>query len=57
VTQENERELRKLAQQLRVAIREHLGMAKSSLGAKRKALLDRDPESQEQARLPQPSLG
>ena len=39
---ETEMEVRKLARELRVAIRQHVGMAKSSLGAKRNAIVERD---------------
>jgi hypothetical protein len=39
---ETEAELRKLARQLRVAVGEHVEIAKSSLRAKKKAILDRD---------------
>jgi hypothetical protein len=41
---ESEAELRVLARQLRMAIRQHVKMAKSSLGAQKSAIVDRDPE-------------
>jgi hypothetical protein len=41
---ENEAELRKLSQELRVAINDHLRLAKSSLEAKGAAIKNRDPE-------------
>jgi hypothetical protein len=41
---ETETELRKLARQLRVAVSEHLETAKSSLRAKKKAIIERDPD-------------
>lgn len=41
-TPENEAELRTLARELRVAIKEHVRMAKSDLKAKRSAIADRD---------------
>jgi hypothetical protein len=42
ISSENEAELRKLARQLRVAVKEHLETARSSLRAKRKAIIERD---------------
>ena len=42
-TARGEQELRKLAHELRIAIGEHLTMAKSSLGTKQSAILVRDP--------------
>lgn len=39
---EAEAELRKLAEELRIAISRHTGLAKSSLQAKKAAILDRD---------------
>jgi len=42
---ESESELRTLAQQLRLAIRQHVRMAKSSLEVKKSAIEDRDPDS------------
>lgn len=44
ISQEAESELRKLAVELRAAIEEHVKMAKSSLGAKKSALLKRNKE-------------
>jgi hypothetical protein len=41
---ESEAELRKLARQLRFAVSEHLETAKSSLSAKKKAIIERDPD-------------
>jgi hypothetical protein len=41
---ETEAKLRKLARELRAAIREHVGMAKSSLRAKKAAIMERDPD-------------
>ena len=41
---EAEAELRKLARQLRVAIRQHVRMAKANLGAKKSAIIQRDPD-------------
>jgi hypothetical protein len=41
---EIEKELRELARELRVAIREHVRTAKSSLSAKQSAILARDPD-------------
>jgi hypothetical protein len=41
---ETEAELRKLARQLRAAIREHVDTAKVSLDVKKKAILERDPD-------------
>jgi hypothetical protein len=46
-TPEAEAELRKLAQDLRVAIRQHLGLAKRSLSAKKAAIRENDPDSEE----------
>jgi hypothetical protein len=46
-TPEAEGELRKLAQDLRVAIRQHVGMAKRSLRAKKAAIRENDPDSEE----------
>jgi hypothetical protein len=42
---EAEADLRKLARELRVAIRKHVRMATSSLGTKKSAIDERDPES------------
>jgi hypothetical protein len=42
---ETETELRRLARELRVAIRQHVRMAKSSLSAKKSAIIRRDPKS------------
>jgi hypothetical protein len=44
---EAEAELRKLAQDLRAAIRQHLGLAKRSLSAKKAAIKENDPDSEE----------
>ena len=41
---ESEAELRKLAQSLRGAIKDHVRKAKSSLTAKRSAIVKRDPD-------------
>jgi hypothetical protein len=41
---ESEAELRTLARHLRRAIRQHVRMAKSSLGTKKLAIIDRDPD-------------
>jgi hypothetical protein len=41
---ETEAELRKLARRLRLAIRQHVRMAKSSLSAKKSAILDCAPK-------------
>jgi hypothetical protein len=46
-SEDGEEELRKLARHLRVAIRQHVRMAKSSLGAKKSALVGRDPDHPE----------
>jgi hypothetical protein len=43
---EAEAELRKLARELRLVIRQHVGMAKSSLGAKKAAIDQHDPEAE-----------
>lgn len=43
-SQETEDELRRLAGELRIAIRLHLEMAKSSLSAKKTAIDERDSE-------------
>lgn len=40
---EAETELRKLARELRVAIKDHVSMARSSLGAKKSAINQHDP--------------
>ncbi len=45
---EAEAELRKLARQLRIAIRRHVGMARSSLNAKKAAILDCVPREADQ---------
>jgi hypothetical protein len=42
LSEKGEAELRVLARQLRMAIRQHVRMAKSSLEVKRSALMDRD---------------
>jgi hypothetical protein len=44
ISRDAEEELRRLAVELRAAIDEHVQMAKSSLGAKKSALLKRDEE-------------
>jgi hypothetical protein len=44
-TPQGEAELRKLAQELRVAIKHHVRMAKSSLSAKQSAINKRDPDT------------
>jgi hypothetical protein len=41
---EAEAELRKLAHQLRLAIRQHVRLAKRSLNAKKSAIIDRNPK-------------
>ena len=41
---ESEAELRKLARTLRLAIRQHVRMARSSLNAKKSAIIDCDPK-------------
>jgi len=41
---EGEAELRRLARELRVAIRKHVMMARSSLQARKSAMVERDPE-------------
>ena len=46
---ETETELRKLARELRLAIQQHVGMAKSSLSTKRTAIIERDPDQAEEA--------
>lgn len=43
-TPESEVQLRRLARELRSSIRKHVGMAKSSLSAKRAAIAKRDPD-------------
>lgn len=43
LTPEVELELRTLAKHLRIAIKDHVRAAKSSLGAKKSALIERDP--------------
>jgi hypothetical protein len=43
---QTEAELRKLARQLRSAIREHVDAAKFSLDVRKKAILERDPDHQ-----------
>jgi hypothetical protein len=43
-TPEAEADLRKLARKLRIAIRQHVQMAKDSLGAKKAAIVERDPD-------------
>jgi hypothetical protein len=43
---EAEAELRRLARDLRSAIRQHVQMAKSSLGAKKAAINDYDPDGE-----------
>jgi len=43
---EAEADLRKLARELRIAIRRHVRMAKGSLGAKKVAIMERDPDLQ-----------
>jgi hypothetical protein len=40
---EAEADLRKLARELRIAIRKHVRMAKGSLGTKKAAIVRRDP--------------
>jgi len=45
LTTDVEAELRTLAQELRLAINDHVRAAKSSLGAKKSALIERDPEN------------
>jgi len=45
-TPESEAELRKLARELRVTIRKHVRMAKSSLSAKGAAIAQRDPHEE-----------
>jgi hypothetical protein len=42
---EAETELRKLARELRIAIKQHVQMAKSSLGTKGAAINELDPEA------------
>ena len=44
ISDETEAELKALARELRLAIRQHLRMAKSSLSAKKSAIVERDPE-------------
>jgi hypothetical protein len=41
---ESEVDLRKLARELRVAIKQHVKMAKANLGAKKSAIVSRDPD-------------
>jgi hypothetical protein len=43
-SEETELELRKLARELRVAVAQHLEMAKSSLSTKKSAIAERDPD-------------
>jgi hypothetical protein len=43
-SEETEEELRKLAGELRIAIKQHLDMAKSSLSIKKTAIDERDSE-------------
>ena len=45
-TPESEAELRKLAKELRTAIRKHVRMAKSSLSVKGAAIAKRDPDEE-----------
>jgi hypothetical protein len=45
LTPEVEAELRTLARHLRLAIRDHVHAAKSSLGAKKSAIIERDPDN------------
>lgn len=45
-TPESETELRTLAKELRIAIRKHVRMAKSSLSVKGAAIAQRDPEEE-----------
>jgi len=47
-TPEAEADLRKLARELRVIIRQHVGMAKGSLSAKQAAINQRDPALREE---------
>jgi len=42
---ETEAELKALARELRFSIRQHVRLAKSSLGAKRAAIVERDPDA------------
>jgi len=48
-TPEAEAELRKLARQLRVVIRQHVRMATSSLGAKQATIIKLDPDAKKEA--------
>jgi hypothetical protein len=43
-TPEAENELRTLARELRIVIQQHVRMATSSLGAKKTAIIERDPD-------------
>ena len=43
-SEEGEEELRRLARHLRTAIQQHVRMAKSSLGTKKSAIVDRDSD-------------
>jgi len=43
-TSEAETELRTLARELRIVIQQHVRMATSSLGAKKTAIIERDPD-------------
>ena len=47
-TPEAEADLRKLARELRIAIRQHVQMAKGSLTAKKAAINQRDPDLKEE---------
>jgi len=42
---EAEAELKRLARELRLAIKQHVGMAKSSLGIKKAVINERDPDA------------
>jgi hypothetical protein len=44
ISSKAETELQELAQELHVAIKQHVAMAKSSLRAKKAAIVERDPD-------------